>query len=269
MEPTVESIIPPNVITLKHYRESKDFKDRAAFRRFDMKNSQMCRSNSEIAAVTKSQNYPEPMCMNEAPWSTELKKFKFVGNHPNKTMDVYCFAKPVSCFLDFQGDKEIAGTVKTTLTKKKGSSRSSTIKVEATASAGASIMGCEAKLSVTSGYSYTSNEMEETTETWEETLTPGSYYQYQNIMLYAFIFNDEGDDFKALDESWQLSSSTGVKVYYGKGTQRYFFFPVYRDDCFTKLYKEDFYSTVSFDEVSNYLTTDGLNRWYSDVKFPW
>ncbi|KAM9994241.1 hypothetical protein ACTFIZ_005565 [Dictyostelium cf. discoideum] len=162
----------------------------------------------------------------------------------------------------FQGDQEIAGTVKTTLTKKKGSSRSSTIHIDATASAGASIMGCDIKLSVTSGYSYTSTDMEETTQSWEETLTPGSYYQYQNIILYAFMFDDEYDNFKLIDESWQLSSVTGIKVYYGKGTQRYFFFSVYRDDCFTKLYKEDFYSTVSFDEVTNYLSTDGLNRWY-------
>ncbi|KAN0050438.1 hypothetical protein ACTA71_003562 [Dictyostelium dimigraforme] len=267
MEP--EIINPPKILTLKEFRQSELFKERAAFRRFDMHNSQMCKSNSEIAAVTKSQSFPEPMCMTDTKWSTDLLPFTFVSDKgPNYKMNVYCFCKPIACFLDFQGDKEIAGTVKTTLTKKKGSSKSSTIKVEATASAGASIMGCEAKLSVTSGYSYTSTEMEETTETWEETLTPGSYYKYQNIMMYAFCFNDKWGDFKDIDESWRLSSSTGIKVYYGKDTQRYFFFPVYRDDCFTKLYKEDFYSTVSFDEVSDYLTSDGKGRWYSDLSFP-
>ncbi|KAF2073629.1 hypothetical protein CYY_005048 [Polysphondylium violaceum] len=223
-------------------------KPQLAFRNFDMTKCQTAKNNMEISAITSSQEYPEPMCKFYFPTSS----FVSFG------LDVIC--KPVACYLDFIGNKVVPYQDEYTLTKKKGSTVINSMSTEVTASASAGIFGCEVSMSVTTGYNYSKTITEEVTETWKQTLNEGDYYTYQNYMLYVYNIVD-ADAFNFNDWAHKVRDNFGETIYTGKNGKLYFFLPVFRDDAFTKRYKEDFYSTVSRVDLKNFLMNEGFNNW--------
>jgi hypothetical protein len=83
------------------------------------------------------------------------------------------YTKPIGAYMLYISQQYIptGETTSHTFEKMKGYTRSFSLSVSVTASVGANIMGCDASLSVTTGFTYTNEITQATTETWEDSVT--------------------------------------------------------------------------------------------------
>ncbi|KAN0039103.1 hypothetical protein ACTA71_001297 [Dictyostelium dimigraforme] len=203
-------------------------------RDFDMKQSQRVSSNMEIAAITASQEYPDPMCMIDVKYGQRYS-IRMPGNGGHYDALVYC--KPICSYLHFVDNKEVAGENTYTLRRMKGSSVTEGLSTEVTAGVSVGIKGFEASASVTSGYNYST------------TITNELFFDFKTVKEY--------------DSKYGILSKFGLKIY-NNDTAHYFFVPIYRKDPFTKEFKPDFYKTISQEQIINYcMSSHGYQRWYA------
>lgn len=164
------------------------------------------------------------------------------------------YIKPIAAFLAYVDKKSVPKGVTSsyTITKKVGFQQEfgRTVEIEVSVSKG--ILGCDASLSVTTGFQYKSTITNETTESWTDTVTgPATYWVYQPVIVYATQVRATAETKSFLD--------LGKTKYVKKGDYFYFLAAVYRDSH--TLSSKDL-SPLNPLELQTYLLNGGWSRWF-------
>ncbi|KAN0037944.1 hypothetical protein ACTA71_000116 [Dictyostelium dimigraforme] len=168
-----------------------------------------------------------------------------------------CYITPCAAFMRYIDSIPVVGTREETLTKKKGFTTRFNTSTEIKAGVSVGFMGCEASLEVTSKYEYEETVSSETTQTWKQTLTEGTYIIYQNVVVYAYKFytmdNSQIDKVNRLNPGINLRRVKGLPY-------PVMFVPINRNDSFTLRYQDATWNPVEYDVFTQYLI-DNPNKW--------
>jgi hypothetical protein len=162
--------------------------------------------------------------------------------------------KPVGAYMVYLKKEFIPQGIseKHAFTKRKGYTSSYTASIEIKATAGFNVFGCETSLEVTTGFSYTSTIEEETTETWERTVTgPAEFWTYQPVLVYATQIRDTPDMRSYLQRD-----------YFSKNGKLYIFTPVFRN---SPTVSNTPVNPLDYKDFTNYLINDGFSKWYNET----
>ncbi|KAM9998409.1 hypothetical protein ACTFIY_008067 [Dictyostelium cf. discoideum] len=169
-----------------------------------------------------------------------------------------CIVVPCAAFMRYLKSYPIVGTVEQTLEKKKGFTSRFNTSVELKASVSTGFLGCEASLEVTTGFEYEETVTSETTQTWKQTLTEGTYIVYQNVLVYAYFLNEIPSIIDNINKN-----NTGVNMrYIPEINGAIIFVPVNRDDPFTLRYQDATWDPIEYDSLINHLAANP-KKWRS------
>ncbi|KAN0042623.1 hypothetical protein ACTA71_011432 [Dictyostelium dimigraforme] len=130
---------------------------------------------------------------------------------------------------------------------------------EVKASASVGFFGCEASLEVTTGFEYEATVSSETTQSWKQTLTEGTYIVYQNVPVYAHLFPSSESHMMILRNS---NPRVHLKLLTDTITGAAFI-PFNRDDPFTLHYQDAVWDSVEYDILTAYFASDP-SKWFSN-----
>ncbi|KAM9953602.1 hypothetical protein ACTFIR_008688 [Dictyostelium discoideum] len=172
-------------------------------------------------------------------------------------MVLKCSVIPCAAFMRYIKSYPVVGTVVETLEKKKGFTNRFNVSVDVKASASIGFFGCEASLEVSTGFEYGKTVTSETTLTWTQTLTEGTYIVYQNVLVYAYIFYNatevlvQGLNKGTPGANLRLIPSLNAAV---------MFVPINRDDPFTLRYSDVVWDPIEYDTLIDYLSSN-TTKW--------
>ncbi|KAK5575482.1 hypothetical protein RB653_006615 [Dictyostelium firmibasis] len=226
---------------------------------FNLENAQTVNTNFTIDRHIKMKNPPDPLVFIKMPesklvHSTIKLKIKVAGVDLN--FPVTCSVVPCAGFMRYIKSYPIVGTVEQTLEKKKGFTSRFAVSTEVKASVSTGFFGCEASLEVSTGFEYEETVTSETTQTWKQTLTEGTYIVYQNVLVYAYILYitpELMDDFNRYNP--------GVDIKFMKSLNMFVMFvPINRDDPFTLRYQDSVWDPIEYDTLVSYLA-ENPSKW--------
>ncbi|MCY1042307.1 hypothetical protein OV208_13360 [Corallococcus sp. bb12-1] len=167
------------------------------------------------------------------------------------------FTKPIGALLEYISQRYIPdGTSSShTFEKKKGYSSETSVSTEVKASVGVNILGCDASMEVTTGFTYTQGISSETTESWTDTVTgPATFYVYQAVLVYCTRVTANNDTRAAL--------SVGNTSYVERNGEFFFLALVFKDSPETL---DESIQPVNEQDFNAYLLNAGWGRWYTDL----
>ncbi|KAN0015024.1 hypothetical protein ACTFIU_001345 [Dictyostelium citrinum] len=216
--------------------------------RFDFSNIKTVNTNFNIDRNIKMKTPPDAMVFIKMPSnkvvSTILPLYLI-----HFRMNYQCQVIPVAAYMRYIKSYPIVGTVVQTLEKKKGFTQRFQVSADIKGSVSGGFFGCEASLEVTTGFQYEGTVQSESTETWQQTLTQGSYIVYQNVLVYAYVvqvastFVDEINiENPGINLRWVPSLNASVM-----------FVPINRDDPFTLQYSEKTNEPIEYDTLIDHL----------------
>ncbi|KAN0028083.1 hypothetical protein ACTFIV_009912 [Dictyostelium citrinum] len=215
--------------------------------RFDFSKIKTVNTNFNIDRNIKMKNPPDAMVFIKMPSNKVVSTT--ISLHMGLQCTFNCDVYPVAAYMRYIKSYPIVGTVVQTLEKKKGFTQRFQVSANVKGSVSGGFFGCEASLEVTTGFEYESTVQSETTETWQQTLTQGSYIVYQNVLVYAYVIqvgspyvpliNSENP---GIDLRWVPSLNASVM-----------FVPINRDDPFTLQYSDNTNEPVEYDTLIEYL----------------
>ncbi|KAN0015044.1 hypothetical protein ACTFIU_001366 [Dictyostelium citrinum] len=216
--------------------------------RFDFSNIKTVNTNFNIDRNIKMKTPPDAMVFIKMPSN------KVVSTTLQLRMMAFqctfqCQVIPVAAYMRYIKSYPIVGTVVQTLEKKKGFTQRFQVSAEVKGSVSGGFFGCEASLEVTTGFQYESTVQSETTETWQQTLTQGSYIVYQNVLVYAYVVQ------VAQNFVGQLNSQNpGIDIRWVPSLNAcVMFVPINRDDPFTLHYSEKTNEPIEYDTLIDHL----------------
>ncbi|KAM9980011.1 hypothetical protein ACTFIZ_006253 [Dictyostelium cf. discoideum] len=174
--------------------------------------------------------------------------------------DLPCNVVPCAAFMRYIKSYPIVGTVEQSMEKRKGFTSRFNTSVEVKAGVSAGFFGCEASLEVTTGFEYEETVTTETTQTWRQTLTEGTYIVYQNVIVYAYLVISKPEMIDNINKH-----NPGVNMRYIPALKGgVMFVPINRDDSFTLRYQDAVWDPVEYDSLINYLVANP-SKWRSDL----
>ncbi|KAK5581886.1 hypothetical protein RB653_003466 [Dictyostelium firmibasis] len=223
---------------------------------FNLGNAQTATTNFAIDRHIKMKNPPDPLVFIKMPTSklvvssvTFLYKLLSVPI----PFEFPCTVVPCAGFMRYIKSYPVVGTVETILEKKKGYTTRFATSTQVKASASAGFFGCEASLEVSTGFEYEETVTSETTQTWKQTLTEGTYIVYQNVLVYAYIFSP----FNKVNMDNINTNNPGVNLRHIPSLNAsVMFVPINRDDPFTLRYQDAVWDPVEYDVLTNYLVSN-------------
>ncbi|KAF2071564.1 hypothetical protein CYY_007116 [Polysphondylium violaceum] len=224
-------------------------------KKFDPSQAVEVTSNFEIDRQIKLKDPPDSLVM----VNTQFMDFQFLTDDHLDQM------KPIAAYLIYLDSLTIPGTMSKAYSLKKGFTSNFEASVDVKASVSGGIEGvCDASLEVTTGFEYDETMQTEETVTTTETLTEGQYCIFQNGLLYGLKITIKS----AVTLSGPLYLGIlNITVYPPKDKINqptyilYCFSSCYRNDPFTIRYSDDLYSPLSYEELIDYVTGDGWDRW--------
>ncbi|KAK5579005.1 hypothetical protein RB653_008681 [Dictyostelium firmibasis] len=221
-------------------------------RSFNLGNAQVATTNFAIDRHIKMKNPPDPLVFIKMPTSKLVKSAVSLKFGP-LPIQFNCSVVPCAGFMRYIKSYPVVGTVEQTLEKKKGYTSRFATSTEIKASASAGFFGCEASLEVTTGFEYEETVTSETTQTWKQTLTEGTYIVYQNVLVYAYIFTPYNQQNMTLINYY----NPGVNLRHIPSLNAsVMFVPINRDDPFTLRYQDAVWDPVEYDVLTNYLVSN-------------
>ncbi|KAK5575443.1 hypothetical protein RB653_006576 [Dictyostelium firmibasis] len=223
---------------------------------FNFGDAQTATTNFAIDRHIKMKNPPDPLVFIKMPSSKLVNSsvtFPITIGSTIVPFKFECTVVPCAGFMRYIKSYPIVGTVEQTLEKKKGYTSRFNTSVEVKASASAGFFGCEASLEVTTGFEYEETVTSETTQTWKQTLTEGTYIVYQNVLVYAYIFSPfNGGNMELIN-----AYNPGVNLRHVPSLNAFVMFvPINRDDPFTLRYQDAVWDPVEYDVLVNYLASN-------------
>ncbi|KAM9959818.1 hypothetical protein ACTFIR_000919 [Dictyostelium discoideum] len=212
-------------------------------------------------SISSVNNPPDPLVFIKLPSSKYVQStatlYLFGEEHLKIPMVLKCSVIPCAAFMRYIKSYPVVGTVVETLEKKKGFTNRFNVSVDVKASASVGFFGCEASLEVSTGFEYGETVTSETTLTWTQTLTEGTYIVYQNVLVYAYIFN-------SVNEEWAgcLNKGTpGANLRFIPSLNAaVMFVPINRDDPFTLRYSDVAWDPIEYDTLIDYLSSN-TTKW--------
>ncbi|KAK5581356.1 hypothetical protein RB653_001388 [Dictyostelium firmibasis] len=231
-------------------------------RSFNLGDAQTATTNFAIDRHIKMKNPPDPLVFIKMPASKLVKSSVIFSVRVNGLsiplpFPFECTVVPCAGFMRYIKSYPVVGTVETSLEKKKGYTTRFATSTQVKASASAGFFGCEASLEVTTGFEYEETVTSETTQTWRQTLTEGTYIVYQNVLVYAYIFSP----FNKANMDNINANNQGVNLRHVPSLNAsVMFVPINRDDPFTLRYQDAVWDPVEYDVLTNYLVSNP-NKW--------
>ncbi|KAN0029187.1 hypothetical protein ACTFIV_011062 [Dictyostelium citrinum] len=222
--------------------------------RFDFSKIKTVNTNFNIDRNIKMKNPPDAMVFIKMPSNKVVSTTIVLRMILLATFN--CDVYPVAAYMRYIKSYPIVGTVVQTLEKKKGFTQRFQVSADIKGSVSGGFFGCEASLEVTTGFQYENTVQSETTETWQQTLTQGSYIVYQNVLVYAYVIHIAetyveliNNENPGINLRWVPSINASVM-----------FVPINRDDPFTLHYSDNTNEPVEYDTLIDYLYANP-NKW--------
>ncbi|EAL66228.1 hypothetical protein DDB_G0282737 [Dictyostelium discoideum AX4] len=243
-------------------KEEKPLKSVSSFNNlknvFELDQAQTANTNFAIDRNIKMKVPPDPLVFIRMPLS-KLVWTSLSISAGSSFFLLPCSVTPCAAFMRYIKSYPIVGTVEETMEKKKGFTSRFSASTEIKASVSTGFFGCEASLEVTTGFEYEETVTSETTETWKQTLTEGSYIVYQNVIVYAYSMPLTPDQVNTINYH-----NPGMNLrYVPQINSAVMFVPINRDDPFTLRYQDATWDPVEYDSLINYLAANP-SKWRSD-----
>ncbi|KAG0240457.1 hypothetical protein BGW41_006978 [Actinomortierella wolfii] len=243
--------------------------------KFELSQASVVRTNFQIDKQICLKQPPDAACVVSIPKEKEVDTWVMLSARPTDYNQAFVFGahakvKPCAAYLHYVESKVLAGTSEHTLRKLRGYTSRFNVSAEVKAGVKGGILGCEASLEVTTGFSYGQEITQEAEETWKTTVSPGKYVVYQPVVVYAYRVDPES--LSALIYKTSVTkeniivNNPSIKFYEGKGPYSkylYFFVPLYRNSPFTIPYSDDLVDDIAFDKLTDYIMGDGYSKWES------
>ncbi|EAL65987.1 hypothetical protein DDB_G0282815 [Dictyostelium discoideum AX4] len=225
---------------------------------FNLDQAQTANTNFAIDRHIKMKVPPDPLVFIKMPRSKLVWAWVKISTGSSTTSLIGSFT-PCAAYMRYIKSYPVVGTVEQTMEKKKGFTSRFNASTEIKASASAGFFGCEASLEVTTGFEYEETVTSETTHTWKQTLTEGTYIVYQNVLVYAYTI------VLSLNQTNTINQyNPGMNLRYIQQIDRaVMFVPINRDDPFTLRYQDATWDPVEYDSLINYLVANP-SKWRSD-----